>query len=39
MVTLKTFNSLPKELKSLYGKENNRKYKLKNKLKNYMKST
>ena len=30
---------LPKELKSLYSNENNRKYTLKNKLKNYIKST
>ena len=39
MVALKTYNSLPKELKSLYSNENNRKYTLKNKLKNYIKST
>ena len=33
MVALKTYNSLPKELKSLYSNKNNRKYTLKNKLK------
>ena len=39
MVVLKTYNSLPKELKSLYSNKNNRNYTLKNKLKNYIKST
>ena len=39
LVALKTYNSLPKELKSLYSNKNNRKYTLKNKLKNYIKST
>ena len=39
MVALKTYNSLPKELKSLYSNKNYRKYTLKNKLKNYIKST
>ena len=33
MVALKTYNSLPKELKSLYSNKNNRKCTLKNKLK------
>ena len=36
MVALKTYNSLPNELKSLYGSESNRKYKVKDKLKNYI---
>ena len=39
MVALKTYNSLPKELKSLYSNKNNRKYTLKNKLTYYIKST
>ena len=39
LVALRTYNSLPKELKSLYSNKNNRKYTLKNKLKNYIKST
>ena len=39
MVALKTYNSLPKKLKSLYINKNNKKYTLKNKLKNYIKST
>ena len=38
MVALKTSNSLPKELKTLYSNKNNRKY-TNNKLKNYIKST
>ena len=39
MVTQKTYNSLPKESKSVYSNKNNRKYTLRNKLKNYIKST
>ena len=33
MIALETYNSLPKELKSLYSNKNNKKYTLKNKLK------
>ena len=40
LVALKTYNIiLPKELKSLYSNKNNRKYTLKYKLKDYIKST
>ena len=39
IVALKTYNSLPIELKSFYSNKSNKKYTLKNKLKNYIKST